>query len=104
MREWVINRRNATLARAEEEKARQRATTAVIVTQAVKGADNQVARVAASIAGKVNENNGMTTGAIRKALASRDRPLLDTALQRAEGAGWIVQNGDNFWLSGGRIS
>lgn len=104
VREWVINRRNATLAKAEEEKARQRATTAVIVTQAVKGADNQVARVAASIAGKVNENNGMTTGAIRKALASRDRPLLDTALQRAEGAGWIVQNGDNFWLSGGKIA
>ncbi|WP_188188003.1 bifunctional DNA primase/polymerase [Nonomuraea sp. SYSU D8015] len=56
--------------------------------------DRNVERVARRAAKRVHEAEGMTRGALAKAIAYRDRDLLPAALNLAEALGWISCDGD----------
>lgn len=51
----------------------------------------KVARIAQAIAARVEQEGGLTAGAARKALASRDRSLFEAAVERAAADGLIVR-------------
>lgn len=83
-------------AREEEARTKQHVDRTVRAHKAVSTADRTVARVARRIAIRVHESGGMTFGAIRTAIAQRDRMFIEDAFDYAEAQGWIDHDGDKI--------
>lgn len=95
---WAVSAavRDALVDRAAEraEHVRDAADGHYAVKQAraaaaVNGVDKAVERVARRLALRVRNDDGLTLGEARRALASRDRHLLDAAIDYAAVRGWI---------------
>jgi hypothetical protein len=95
---WSVSAgvRDAMVSRAAEraEHARDAADGLFAVRQAraaaaVNGVDKSVERVARRLALRVRNDDGLTLGEARRSLASRDRHLLDAAIEYAAARGWI---------------
>lgn len=81
-------------AQEEEVRTKQHVDRAVRAHKAVTTAERGVERVARRVANRVHDADGMTFGAVRKDLASRDRDFLSDALDFAEAHGWVTADGD----------
>jgi hypothetical protein len=58
-------------------------------------------RLAIRVAAWVHEGGPATIGALRKRAASRDRPLVEAAVELARGAGWIALDADSGKVAAG---
>lgn len=93
--------RDALVARFSESAERARdvadgyfADRQVRAATAVSAAPRAVARVAARLAQQVHAEGALTRGAANRMLASRDRKLLEAALEHGQAEGWFVLNAD----------
>ncbi|MBX5446626.1 hypothetical protein [Sphaerobacter sp.] len=90
---------------AEEEKRTRALIDREVRAHAAKAAaDSDIRRVARRVARKVHEAgaDGMSRGALRKAVAYRDRDRLGAAVDFAESEGWVVVEGDRV-VPGGSV-
>lgn len=83
---------------AEHETEAWRAQARQSVTAALELTAER--RVAVRLAVRVHESGPATLGALRRATAGRDRPVLETALDVAVSSGWLVL-GDDGRVHGG---
>jgi hypothetical protein len=99
--------RNSLVARARQEaeavrKAQEDAQVSVAtrIHEATAGADRRLESLANRVRTYVADAGvgGITWGALRKKLASSERPLLEKAIELAEGRGWIVQHDDRLCI------
>lgn len=81
-------------AQEEEQRTKQHVDRAVRAHKAVSTSERTVERVARRLANKVHESSGLTMGALRKAIAHRDRDFITEALDFAESHGWTDYEGD----------
>lgn len=91
-------------AREEEQRTKQHVERSVRAHKAVSTADRAVVRIGRRIAIRVHEAGGMTFGAVKKDLASRDRGFIEDALDYAEAQGWINTDGDKITPGGSKPS
>lgn len=95
--------RDALVRRAQREAAaeKQRAEDAKVQAElrshvAKKGADLTLERVAQLVLRHASQVGGITYGALKKALASRDRPVAEKAVDLAVARGWVFEEGDRI--------
>ncbi|MFJ9474730.1 hypothetical protein ACIRRI_06900 [Streptomyces mirabilis] len=88
----------------EEQRTKQHVDRAVRAHKAVTSTERNVVRVARRVSTRVHESGGMTLGAVRKDLASRDRGCLTDALDFAEAQGWIDPSADKILPGSSRPS
>lgn len=91
-------------AAAERERQDQAKVMQEVRAHEAKGdIDRALARVARNIARKAAEaaGDGITFGALNRALAGRDRPLLTKALDVAETHQWVSVKGDRIFAEAG---
>ncbi|MDL5205095.1 hypothetical protein [Streptomyces sp. ALI-76-A] len=95
--------RDALVLRAQREAAaeKQRAEDAKVHAElrshvAKKDADLTLERVAHLVRRHASTVGGVTYGALKKALASRDRPVADKAVSLAVARGWVFEEGDRI--------
>ncbi|WP_225825648.1 hypothetical protein [Streptomyces naphthomycinicus] len=95
--------RDSLVARAKREAAaaKQQAEDAKVQAElrshvAKKGADLTLERVAQLVLRHASQVGGITYGALKKALASRDRPVAEKAVDLAVARGWVFEEGDRI--------
>lgn len=95
--------RDSLVRRAEREAAleQQRKTDAKVEIElrthvAKKGADLALERVARLVHRHAAQVGGVTYGGLKKALASRDRPIAEKAVDLAVARGWVFEEGDRI--------
>lgn len=95
--------RDALVLRAQREAAaeKQRADDAKIHAElrshvAKKGADLTLERVAHLVRRHASQVGGITYGGLKKALASRDRPVAEKAVALAVARDWVFEEGDRI--------
>ncbi|MFR9796588.1 hypothetical protein ACL02U_11890 [Streptomyces sp. MS06] len=95
--------RDSLVLRAQREAAaeKQRAEDAKVHAElrshvAKKGADLTLERVAHLVRRHASQVGGVTYGALKKALASRDRPVAEKAVDLAVARGWVFEEGDRI--------
>ena len=90
-------------AAAERERQDQAKVMQEVRAHEAKGdVDRAIARVARAVSRKAAEaGDGMTCAAVYRALASRDRPLFDKALDFAEVQEWVSVRGDRVFAKAG---
>lgn len=83
---------------AKDEAAKEKIQQAVREHKAKRSAEMDEWRVAGNIARYVAEGGpgGLTFNGIKMKVASRDRRLLEDAINLAVSRGWIVEDGDNY--------
>lgn len=93
--------RDALIAQAEREAQaakEQQESAAVLLAlrthDAKTTADLAVERLALQVLKRASVPEGITIGALRKAVNSRDRPLVDKSVAFAEARGWVAVDGD----------
>jgi len=93
--------RDALIAQAEREAqaAKEQQESAAVslalrTHDAKTTADLAVERLALQVLKRTSAPEGITIGALRKAVNSRDRPLVDKAVAFAEARGWVAMDGD----------
>ena len=93
----------AARAKRESEAARKAAEDAAVsvatrIHEATAGADRKLESLAVLIRQHVGNAGiaGITWGAVRKLFASRDRPLLEKAIEIAVAKGWVVEIEERF--------
>lgn len=98
--------RDSLVRRAEREAAaeKQRAEDAKIHAElrshvAKKGADLTLERVAHLVRRHASTVGGITYGGLKKALASRDRPVAEKAVDLAVARGWVFEEGDRICVN-----
>lgn len=104
VRDGLVEQAARQRAQEEEQRTKQHVERTVRAHKAVSSADRNVERVARRIANRVHEAGGMTVGAARKDLASRDRGFLSDALDYAEAQGWTDYEGDKITPGGSKPS
>lgn len=82
---------------AKEQQENAAVSLALRTHEAKTTADLAVERLALQVLKRAGAPEGITIGALRKAVNSRDRPLVDKAVAFAEARGWVVMD------SNGRI-
>lgn len=95
--------RDSLVLRAQREAAaeKQRAEDAKVHAElrshvAKKDADLTLERVAHLVRRHASTVGGVTYGALKKALASRDRPVAEKAVSLAVARGWVFEEGDRI--------
>lgn len=95
--------RDSLVLRAQREAAaeKQRAEDAKVHAElrshvAKKDADLTLERVAHLVRRHASTVGGITYGALKKALASRDRPVAEKAVSLAVARGWVFEEGDRI--------
>ncbi|NUP52297.1 MAG: hypothetical protein HOW97_33990 [Catenulispora sp.] len=98
--------RDALVLRAQREAAaeRARAEDAKVHAElrshvAKKDADLTLERVAHLVNRHASQVGGITYGALKKALASRDRPVAEKAVALAVTKGWVYEEGDRICVN-----
>lgn len=98
--------RDALVLRAQREAAaeRARAEDAKVHAElrshvAKKDADLTLERVAYLVRRHASQVGGITYGALKKALASRDRPVAEKAVALAVTKGWVYEEGDRICVN-----
>lgn len=104
VRDGLVEQAARRRAQEEEQRTKQHVDRAVRAHKAVSSADRNVERVARRLATKVHEAEGMTVGAVRTAIAHRDRGFLSDALDFAEAQGWTDYEGDKILPGGSKPS
>lgn len=95
--------RDSLVRRAEREAAleQQRKTDAKVELElrshvAKKGADLALERVARLVVRHASQVGGISYGGLKKALASRDRPVVEKAVALAVARDWVFEEGDRI--------
>lgn len=98
--------RDALVLRAQREAAAERARVEDAKVHAElrshvakKDADLTLERVAHLVRRHASQVGGITYGALKKALASRDRPVVDKAVALAVTKGWVYEEGDRICVN-----
>lgn len=104
VRNGLVEQAARQRAQEEEQRTKQHVERTVRAHKAVSSADRNVERVARRLATKVHEAGGMTAGAVRTAIAHRDRGFLTDALDYAEAQGWTDYEGDKILPGGSKPS
>ncbi|MCM8552647.1 hypothetical protein [Streptomyces sp. STCH 565 A] len=86
--------REAAAAKKQAEDAKVQAELRSHVAK--KGADLTLERVAQLVLRHASQIGGVTYGALKKALASRDRPVAEKAVDLAVARGWVFEEGDRI--------
>lgn len=94
VRDALVQKAAAQRAQEEEQRTKQHVDRTLRAHKAVTTSERGVERVARRVANRVHDADGMTFGAVRKDLASRDRDFLAEALDLAETYGWVATDGD----------
>ncbi|MEV7389587.1 hypothetical protein [Streptomyces sp. NPDC091215] len=100
--------RDSLVRRAEREAAlaKQQQTDAKVELElrshvAKKGADLTLERVARLVVRHASQVGGITYGGLKKALASRDRPVVEKAVALAVARDWVFEEGDRICVKAG---
>lgn len=97
--------RDSLAARAKREtqavkdlEAKEKIQLEVLTHKAKRGAENRAMRVAAGVARAVADAGpgGLTYNGVRMKLASRDRDVLEEAIDIAVSKGWTAEDGDQY--------
>lgn len=96
VRDSLVRRaqREAAAAKQQAEDAKVQAELRSHVAK--KGADLTLERVAQLVLRHASQVGGITYGALKKALASRDRPVAEKAVDLAVARGWVFEEGDRI--------
>src|SRR5690606_19682133 len=96
VRDSLVRRAEREAAAEKQRKADDKVEAELRSHVAKKGADLTLERVARLVHRHASQVGGITYGALKKALASRDRPVAEKAVDLAVARDWVFEEGDRI--------
>lgn len=103
VRDSLAERAKREMQAAKNEESKEKVQQAVLEHKAKRGAEYNEMRVASHVARHVADAGvgGLTYNGIRMKLASRDRGVLEDAINVAVGRGWVVEEYEKYCVGPG---
>jgi hypothetical protein len=98
VRDSLVERARRETKAAKDQQAKEKIQYEVAAAKAKRGAEYRVMRIAGGVAKHVAEGGpgGLTYNGVRMKIASRDRDVLEEAIDIAVSKGWIIEDGDKY--------